>query len=135
MRVLASRAAAGTVAAVALALAVYVVARGTGESFVLSPMGQTTEVAARQVVFTTVAGGLMGLVVAVLAVRTSRPRRTLLLVGVLGTVLSFFNPASATDSAGTILWLCLMHVVVAVAVIGALTSVVPERSGEPGPSR
>ena len=79
------------------------------------------------VVVATVVGGVIGLVLALVAARTPRPRTVFLAVGVVGTLVSFASPFSSAEETSTALWLNVMHVVVAVAVLGALATVLPER--------
>ena len=120
--------AAGLLAAVVLALAVYAVARGVGDPMTVTPPGQATQqVPVGAVIGATLMGALAGLGLALLARLTPRPRLLFLVVTVVGLVLSFASPLSSAQQTSTAWWLNLMHVVVFAAVVLPLARLLPDR--------
>ncbi len=120
--------AVGLLAAVVLALVVYGVARAAGDPMIVTPPGQATQqVPVGAVIGATVMGALAGLVLALLARFTPRPRLVFLVVTVVGLVLSFASPVSAAQETSTAVWLNVMHVVVFAAVVLPLARLLPDR--------
>jgi hypothetical protein len=110
------------------ALTTYAVARGvSGDLIVNGPDGETA-VPVGAVVFATVLAGLGAWGLAALAGRTPRPRPFLAGLLGLGLVLSTVPPVSGATTATTAAWLLLMHIVVAVPLVGLVWRLVRRSS-------
>lgn len=90
-------------------------------------MPQHMDIALPQVVGSTLMFSVLGsLVVALIALRTRQPRRTWVLLTVVGLVLYGVMPFVATPSVATALWFNVMHAVAGLVVIPAVATVLPE---------
>lgn len=124
-------AAMATAVAVVLALIVYFIAQAATDNLLVDTGGdQPEEVPAFGVVTASIVGGALGTLVAWLTGRfTSRPRQIFLVVCVFGLLLSFTNPFVAAEETATAIWLSLMHIVVAIPVVGSLARYLPDVRG------
>jgi uncharacterized protein DUF6069 len=111
-------------------------ARGLGQSLMVVGRGDgPVAVPLGAVAVATVAGGVAGWGMAVLAARTSRPRAAFLAGVVAGLVLSTVPPlAGATDTV-TAVWLLVLHAVVAASIVPPLATALPWRQSTSGPNR
>lgn len=84
------------------------------------------------VVATAAAGGGAYLL-ARLAGRTARPRKTFLMITTAGLLISAVPPLQAATTGSTVIWLLVMHAVAALALIPVLSSGLPRarRPGDP----
>lgn len=89
----------------------------SGDLVVEGPAGEMP-VPVGAVVFATLVGGLGAWGLAWLAGRTRRPRTVLVGLVVLGLGLSSIPPVTGATTATTAGWLLLMHLVVAVPLVG-----------------
>lgn len=110
--------AVGTSIAVVLAALVYYLARQEAGALVVAGVGEVTLVS---VVGYTVLGGTLGAMLAFASRRFARqPRFTFLTVAVIGLAGYAVVPFTAAESLETAIWLNLIHLVVAIPVVGAL---------------
>jgi uncharacterized membrane protein len=118
---------AGLVAAEILVALVYGLARWAGDPLLVAPPGQASQaVNLGMSLAAGLVGALVGLVGALVARATPRPRPVFVAAAVLGLLLSFASPFSASSGA-TPLWLSAMHVAVAAGVVPALARALPDR--------
>lgn len=119
----------GTVAALVGALIVYFVADAASGPLLVTPAGQDEpqELALAAVIVSTIFGGIIGTVVALVAQRLPRPRTIFLAICVAGLLLSFVTPFTGSEATSTAIWLVLMHIVVAVGIVGSLARILPEQ--------
>lgn len=115
-----------TLVALAGALGTRAVAdAATGGLFVDQGDG-SQQVGAMAVVFATIIGGAAGTGLAALAGRfLARPRRAFLAVCSLGLVGYATVPFAAAETTSIAIWLNVLHLVVAVAVVGGLARFLP----------
>lgn len=122
----------GLVIAVVAAVAVFYIARATGDTLTVQAPGQPADdVALPFVIGSVVAAGVAALLVALLIRLTPRPRITFVIVAVVVLLLSFINPFVASERTSTALWLSLMHVVAAIPLTYFLATALPERRQRP----
>ncbi len=125
-RLLRRRVGIGTTAAVAAVASCYLVAVVTGAELTVALAGTPpTEVPFGAAVFATAIAGVAAYLIALLVRRTSRPRRTFLLITLTGLALSAVPPLQAAANGSTTTWLLVMHVVAALALIPALATALP----------
>ncbi len=117
-----------TAIALAAALVVYALARLTGADLVVAPPGQpAAAVNVVSVVMITVVSGIGALLLA-LVLRRVLPRRARLVFLVLALLVftvSMFGPLGAAQQTSAAVWLSIMHVVVATAVIALTLRALP----------
>lgn len=109
-----------TAIALAAALLVYALARLTGADLVVAPPGQPTgTVNAASVVMITLVSGLGALLLALVLRRVvpTRARLAFLLLALIVLAVSMGGPLGAAQQTSTAVWLSIMHVVVAAALI------------------
>lgn len=113
----------GTGLAIVMSLAVYLLARMSGDALTVAsqPGGADYQQLpfGAVVIVTVVAGGVAG-GIAWLAKRTPAPMTVFLSIGTVGFVLMLYPPLSSAEQASTAAWLVAMHVCVAVPIMGAL---------------
>lgn len=119
---------AGGIAAAAAAVAnvvVVVIARAADVSLEVTQMGADTREELPIVLFAiaSVVGGLIGIGLAQLLAARPQARRRFVVVGVVGTVLSFISPLAADADSGTKVVLALTHVVAAAVILPILARV------------
>lgn len=121
-----------TLIALAAALIVYAAARLTGADLVVAPPGQpAAAVNAVSVLMITLVSGLGALVLALLLARLlpSRARVVFLVLALAVLAVSFTGPLGASQQTATAVWLSLMHLVVAAAIIPLTLRALPGRGG------
>ena len=109
-----------TLVALVAALIVYVVARLTGSDLVVAPPGQpAAAVNAVSVVLITVVSGLGALLLALVLARVvpKGARLVFLVLALIVFAVSMGGPLGAAQQTSTAVWLSIMHVVVAAAII------------------
>lgn len=109
-----------TAIALAAALLVYAVARLTGADLVVAPPGQPTgTVNAVSVVMISLVSGLGALLLALVLRRVipTRARLVFLVLALIVFAVSMGGPLGAAQQTSTAVWLSIMHVVVAAAII------------------
>ena len=119
---------AGGFAAVGAAVAnlvVVVIARAADVSLEVTQMGADTREELPIVLFAiaSVVGGLIGIGLAQLLAARRQARRRFVVIGIVGTVLSFISPIAADADAGTKVVLALTHVVAAAVILPMLARV------------
>lgn len=117
-----------TVMAIVLVTIVLLFARAfSGDLLVDTPgSDELQEITVGAAMFSTVLGGIVGAAIAATVWRFARrPRLTFLAVTIVLSILYSIVPFRAADDSAAALWLVVMHVVVAVPVIGALTRELP----------
>lgn len=124
VRALLRPAALGTAVAIVGVLAVYLLARATGDPLQVVMAGVATEVPIGAAVLFTVLGGLVGLGLAMVTQRLRRPRTAFLAITGVGLLLSLF-PSFSAAPAGTALWLDAMHLVAAAGILPFLARALP----------
>ncbi len=125
----------GLVVAIVAAYVVYGVARATGEEIVVAAGGgEPVAVPPVAIAFATIVGAVGALLVALLLRRVAKPRQTFLIVAVVVLVLSFIQPFTATDTVAAGIWLCVMHVAVAVPLMYFLGQALPVTKKDRAPS-
>jgi hypothetical protein len=110
----------GTAIALGAALLVYAVARLTGADLVVAPPGQpAAAINAVSVGMITVVSGLGALLLALVLARVlpRRARIVFLVLALAVFVVSMFGPLGAAQQTSTAVWLTILHVVVAAAII------------------
>lgn len=119
-------AAVGAFGALVLVAAIHLLASAAGDDLrVTPPGGASTSVPLAVALVAALVGCGAALAVAAVSQRTRRPRRNVTVLAGVGLALSFAAPFGAAD-VGTALWLCLMHLGVAVAVVPPLARALPE---------
>lgn len=120
LRGIARTAAAAALATIAV-VAVYGLARLTGENLIVTapgrPSGQVPLIAA---IGATIVAGAATAVLAVAVRRLNRARTWFVAIATAGLLISFGSPFVAAERITTALWLCAMHVVVATALMPLL---------------
>lgn len=131
-RGVAATVAVATLIALVAALIVYAVARLTGADLVVAPPGQpAAAVNAVSVVMITAVSGLGALVLALVLARVvpRRARIVFLVLALIVLAVSMFGPLGAAQQTSTAVWLSIMHVVVATAIITLTLRALPGPSG------
>ena len=111
----------------------YVLARGLGSPLRLVSSGRTLTVSAGSVVAFSILGSLAGLVVAMMATHSTRPRTVFVAIAGAGTTLSLLGPMSAAPFR-TAVWLVPMHLVVGAAALSLLGRSLPSKAPRSGVS-
>ncbi|HXV94140.1 MAG TPA: DUF6069 family protein [Pseudonocardia sp.] len=124
-RTLLRPAAIGTGLALVGVAAVYLVAQAAGAPLTVATGGSTEEIPLLAALGFTLLGGAAGYGLALLARRFGRPRTVFLTVVVAALVLYGVPPFVAADSTSTAVWLNLMHLVAAAAIVPALARPLP----------
>lgn len=106
-------------------MVVFLALRFTGQDFEVAARGDPQPVPVGAVVLATAAGGLAAHVLARLASRTSRPRRTFMAASITGLALSAVPPVQAATTVSTAVWLLVLHVVVAAVLVPLLARALP----------
>ena len=125
---------AGTALAVVGVGACFVVASLAGAALMVAVRGSgATSVPFGAAVSATVAAGGGAYVLARLAGRASRPRRMFLLWATAGLLASAVPPLQAATGVSTLIWLLVMHVVAALALVPVVASglLTARPAGEP----
>lgn len=103
---------------------IYAVARATGDQLITRPefgSGEPEPLGLAVVLGATVAGGLIGVGLSLLCRRvTTRPERAFLTISTVALVAYGVLAFVRAETAGTALWLNLMHVGAAIPLIGTL---------------
>ncbi|MEM9133213.1 MAG: DUF6069 family protein [Actinomycetota bacterium] len=122
-------AAVGTVAAIVAALIVYFIADAASGPLLVTPAGadEAQELPLGAVIASTIFGGIVGTLVALVARRLSRPRTLFLSVCIVGLLLSFITPFTGSEETSTAIWLVIMHIAVAIPIVGSLARFLPEQ--------
>jgi hypothetical protein len=121
---------AAVAGAAAVNAALFALARGAGESFVVVKDGDAMTVTASSVVTMTVVSLAVGFGAVAVAARLWAPALRLAApVGAVLTVASLTLLPTADAPAATKLWLTALHAVVGIAYVAAL--LVPDRSHRP----
>jgi len=118
-------------AALVLVTLVFLVASAATDNLLVTPPGGDVaeELALGTVLFSTVVGGLIGTALAWAMSRfVPRPQRTFVLVCAVGLALYGIVPFTAAEQASTAVWLNLMHLSVALPVIGGLAKYLPAKA-------
>lgn len=122
--------AVGTGLAVALAALTFVVANKVAGSLVVTGTGEVT---LGNVIGFTFFGGIVGAVLAHLIRRFARrPRITFFAVALIALAGYAVVPFTAAENLATAIWLNVLHVVVAIPVVGVLARYVPRQPGRIG---
>ncbi|NOX28487.1 MAG: hypothetical protein GXP35_00315 [Actinobacteria bacterium] len=122
---------AGMVILVALVVVtvVFFVASAATDNLLVTPPGGDApeEVVLGTALFAAAVGGVVGAVLAWATNRFGRrPRRVFVAVCVVGLVLYGIVPFTAAEQAATAVWLNVMHVAVAIPVVGGLAKYLPD---------
>jgi len=117
------------IAAVA-AVVVFLGLRLAGQDFVVDARGDNQPVPVGAVVVSTVLAGIGAYLLARLALRTARPRRTFVGAALLGLALSAFPPALSATAVSTAGWLMVLHVVVAAVLVPPLARALPATTAD-----
>lgn len=116
--------AAGTGMAVVLVAAAYLLANRVAGPLVVTDAGEIT---LANVLGFTILGGTVGAVFAYVTGRFARrPQLTFLALTLIALAGYAVVPFTASESAETAIWLNILHVVVAIPVIGMLTRYLPK---------
>lgn len=118
------------VAALVLVTIVFLIADAATDNLLVTPVGgdAAEEIGLGLVLFTAVIGGLVGTGLAWAMGRfVPRPRITFVVVCVVGLVLYGIVPFAAAEETATGVWLNLMHLSVALPVVGGLALYLPDR--------
>lgn len=118
-----SAAIAAVLAAVVNTIVFFVANALTGALIVNSP--EMTITFFQPFVFTAMLGILGSLIVSFIAQRTASPKRTWVLIAIIGVVLYGVAPF-ASAGATTAIWFNVMHAVAAVFIIPAVAKALPE---------
>ncbi len=110
----------GTTSAVVSALVVLWLAEMGGQPLLVTGPGGHQPVPVGAVVGSTVVAGIAALLLAAGARRGRHPRRRFLLITTVGLLLSLAPPVLAAASTATAVWLSVMHLVVAAAIVPAV---------------
>ncbi len=119
-----SAAIAAVLAAVVNTIVFFVANALTGALIVNSPEEMTIAFF-QPFVFTAMLGILGSLIVSFIAQRTATPKRTWVLIAIIGVVLYGVAPF-ASAGATTAIWFNVMHAVAAVFIIPAVAKALPE---------
>ena len=119
-----SAAIAALIAAVVNAIVVLIATAISGELLVTMPAPMTNTVA-EPFIFTALLGIIGSLIVSFIAMRTANPRRTWVLIAVIGVTL-YGIPPFLSAGAITAIWFNVMHAVAAVFIIPAVAKALPE---------
>ncbi len=133
---LARPAAIGTSVAIVAVLAVYALARSVDDPLAVSQGDAVAEtIPVLGAIGATIIGGVIGAVLAAIARRTQQPQQTLLVAGGVGLLVSLAPPFQAAAQTSTALWLVAMHIVTAIAVLGAHHAALPHRVQPPAQNK
>lgn len=113
----------GTGLAIVMSLSVYLMARVAGDPLAVAsqPQGDDyQQLPLGAVVIVTVVAGVVAAGIAWLAKRTPAPLTVFLGLSIIGFLLMLYPPLSSADQPSTTAWLIVMHVSVAVPIVGAL---------------
>ncbi len=116
-------------AALVAVTVVYLIASAATDNLLVTPPGGDApeEVVLGTALFAATVGGVVGAVLAWATNRFGRrPRRLFVTVCVVGLVLYGIVPFTAAEQASTAIWLNLMHVAVAIPVVGGLARYLPD---------
>jgi len=120
----------GTLMGIVLVAIVLLFARALSDDLLVDLPGSDApqDVTVGATLFNTVLGGIVGTVLAYGANRFApRPKMTFVAVCVVSLVLYGILPFSAAEETATAVWLNIMHVAVAIPIVGALASSLPEK--------
>lgn len=134
-RGLAATVAIATLIAMVAALIVYAVSRLTGSDLVVAPPGQpAAAVNVVSVVMITLVSGVGALLLALVLARVipKRARLVFLVLALIVFAVSMGGPLGAAQQTSTAVWLTIMHVVVAVAIVPLTLRALPAPAGQPG---
>ena len=122
---------AGTAVAIALVSGCFLLASSTGAVLTVGVRDTVNPVPFGAAVFATAAAGGGAYLLGRWAGRIAHPRRTFLLVTIVGLLASAVPPLQASSDAATAIWLLVMHAAAALALIPAVASALPtaRRSG------
>lgn len=133
-RGVAATVAIATLIALVAALIVYAVARLTGSDLVVAPPGQpAAAVNVVSVVMITLVSGVGALLLALVLARVI-PRRARLVFLVLALIVfavSMGGPLGSAQQTSTAVWLTIMHVVVAAAIVPLTLRALPAPARHP----
>lgn len=112
----------GIVAAVIAVVVVFFIADAVSGPLMVTPPGGDVaeELPAGAAVFGTIVGGIVGVGLALVSRRLSRPDQVFVGICVVALILYGVFAFSATDSTSTGVWLNIMHLVAAAPIIGLL---------------
>jgi len=119
------------VAALALVTIVFLIAQAATENLSVTPPGgdAVRDVGLGDALFFTVVGGIVGTALAWAMNRfLARPRMAFLVTCLVGLGLYGIVPFAAAEETATGVWLNLMHLAVAVPVVGGLAMYLPDAS-------
>ncbi len=120
LRGIARTAAAAALATIAV-VAVYGLARLTGENLIVTAPGRPSDqIPLIAAIGATIVAGAATAVLAVAVRRLNRARTWFVAFATAGLLISFGSPFVAAERITTALWLCAMHVVVATALMPLL---------------
>lgn len=124
----------GLVIGAVFASIVFFIGDAVSGPFEVTPIGQdeTITVAVPSVVFATIVGGIIGMVLAIVASFLPRPRQIFRGACLVGLVVLAVSAFGASEAFETGVWLNVMHVGAAVPIVGRLTEGLPERRGGDG---
>ncbi len=118
------------VAALVVVTVMFFVASAATDNLLVTPPGGDApeEVVLGSALFAAAAGGVVGTVLAWAMSRFApRPRNAFVTVSVIGLALYGIVPFTAAEETATAVWLNLMHLGVAIPVVGGLAKYLPER--------
>jgi hypothetical protein len=116
-----ARTAAATALATIAVIAVYGLARLTGENLIVTAPGRPSDqIPLIAAIGATIVAGAATAVLAVAVRRLNRARTWFVAFATAGLLISFGSPFVAAERITTALWLCAMHVVVATALMPLL---------------
>jgi hypothetical protein len=121
LRGIARTAAAAAALATIAVVAVYGLARLTGENLIVTAPGRPSDqIPLIAAIGATIVAGAATAVLAVAVRRLNRARTWFVAFATAGLLISFGSPFVAAERITTALWLCAMHVVVATALMPLL---------------
>jgi len=112
----------------AVNVGIMLIGRATGEDFIVTQPGQdAAAIPLAMPLISTLIPALLAFVVARFCLRAGSPRRTFLIVAIVGFVLTLGNPILADATTNGIVFLELMHIVAFAAIVPVIARSLPEQ--------
>ncbi|MEM9565622.1 MAG: DUF6069 family protein [Actinomycetota bacterium] len=123
----------GTVAAAIAVAIVFLIGDAISGPLLAAQPGSdvSEEVPLGGAIFSTVIGGVAGVVLALIATRTARPARIFVTICVVLLVLYGVVAFVAADDVATGIWLNVMHLAAAIPIVGSLAGWLQTRQQAP----
>ena len=118
------------IVSVALVSIVFLIAQAATDSLMVTPPGGdgVEEIGLGIVLSSAIIGGIVGTFLAwVLGRFATRPRNTFLAICVVGLLMYGIVPFAAAEQTATAIWLNVMHLSVAIPIVGGLAMYLPDR--------